>query len=407
LASLALLVLGAVALLAFANAIRPVKTWWAAVVSWPASLLTVELAPQLMVLSLVTAMVLAVVGGLTHAVGCVGLVAVGAANVGALAFLVHFRRNAVLLDPPLRGAGDGSPALRYPRSHCIFPFLMWRRAGVRHHRAVTYAIPDGVALKLDVYEPTTTQSARPAIVYVHGGGFIGGSRHEGMPMLTHLAANGWVVFSVDYRLSPRATFPDQLVDVKRAVAWVRTHAGDYHVDPSFIALSGGSAGALLSALAALTPGDANVQPGFADADTSVAALVALYGIYDLLDEEVTYWPRLFNILERAVFKTSRTAARGAFLAASPLHQVRVNAPPTLIIYGDRDSLIPPGQSRRFAHRLREISRNPVYVAQIAGGEHCFDLIPSWRTIGVVEAIEVFLADTYRHYQRSARPDGAR
>ncbi|MDT5014335.1 MAG: hypothetical protein QOD39_495 [Mycobacterium sp.] len=395
-----LLGLGVVGLLVLANAICPVKTWWATVLSWPASVVAVELAPQLMVLSLLITTVLALVGGLADAVGWIGLVAVGVANVGALTYLVRFRRNEVSLDPPLRAAAGGSVTPRYPRSHCIFPFLMWHRAGVRRQRAITYASPGGLNLKLDVYAPTAkAQSARPAIIYVHGGGLIGGSRHEGIPMLTHLAANGWVAFSVDYRLSPRATFPDQLVDVKRAVAWVRTHARDYHVDPSFIALSGGSAGAFLSAQAALTAEDPSLGPGFADTDTSVAALVALYGIYDLLDEQVTYWPRLFRLLESAVFKVTRAAAPGVFLTASPLHQVRPDAPPTLIIYGDRDTLLPPGQSRRFAHRLREVSHNPVNIAEIRGGQHCFDFLPSWRTIGVVEAIERFLTDTHRNHQR--------
>ena len=109
-----------------------------------------------------------------------------------------------------------------------------------------------------------------------------------MPLLTHLAANGWVGFSIDYRLSPRATFPDHLVDVKRAIAWVREHADTYAVDPSFIAITGGSAGATLATLAALTPGDAALQPGFEHADTSVAVFVALYGLYGALTLPIIY-----------------------------------------------------------------------------------------------------------------------
>jgi acetyl esterase/lipase len=398
--SVALLGLGVAALLALGNAIRPVKSWWAAVLSWPVSLFTIELAPQLMVLNVGTATVLASLGGLRDAAGRVGLAAVLVANACAAVFLARFRHNVVSLEPSPSRFETGPVASRYPRSQAAFPFLVWRRSGVCRMRNVTYASPDGRDLKLDVYAPLTpSQDRRPAIIYVHGGGLVTGTRREGSPMLTHLAANGWVAFSIDYRLSPRATFPDHLIDVKRAVAWVREHAGDYDVDPSFIAISGGSAGAYLVAQVALTAGDATLQPGFADADTSVAALVALYGLYDLLDEPVTYWPGLMRILERSVFKASRTDAPEIFRVASPMHRIHPDAPPALIIYGDHDTLLPADQSRHFAHRLREMSRNPVYAASIAGGQHAFDLVPSWRTIAVVEAIEGFLSDAHRRHQR--------
>ena len=119
------------------------------------------------------------------------------------------------------------------------------------------------------------------MIQVHGGGWILGSRSEqGIPLLNHMAANGWVGFNVDYRLSPRATLPDHVIDVKRAIAWVRENADELGVDPERIAITGGSAGGHLTALAALTANDRSLQPGFEDADTSVMAAVPFYGIYD-------------------------------------------------------------------------------------------------------------------------------
>src|SRR4029079_16533364 len=136
--------------------------------------------------------------------------------------------------------------------------------------AVEYARADDRPLLLDVYLPDEPEPAtlRPAILQVHGGGWITGSRTEqGIPLLNHLARHGWVGFNIDYRLSPRATFPDHVVDVKRAIAWVREHAAEYGAAPDFICLPGGSPGGPLCALAALTAGDPDFQPGFEEADT--------------------------------------------------------------------------------------------------------------------------------------------
>ena len=117
--------------------------------------------------------------------------------------------------------------------------------------------------------------------------------------------HGWVGFNIDYRLSPAATFPDHLVDVKRAIAWVREHAAEYGADPDFVCLTGGSAGGHLCALAALTADDPAYQPGFEDADTSVAAAVPFYGVYDLTDSEGIYYSELLEwVLERFVLQGS-------------------------------------------------------------------------------------------------------
>ncbi len=106
-------------------------------------------------------------------------------------------------------------------------------------------------------------TAGPVLVYIHGGAWvIGDKREQGLPLLHELARRGWVTVTINYRLSPRATWPDHLVDCKRALAWVREHIAEYGGDPGFIAVSGGSAGGHLCAMVALTPGDPAFQPGF-------------------------------------------------------------------------------------------------------------------------------------------------
>ena len=282
--------------------------------------------------------------------------------------------------------------------------MLWPR-GVRHARGVEYARDGEWPLLLDVYLPDEppAERPRPAIVQVHGGGWIIGSRSEqGIPLLNHLAAHGWVGFNIDYRLSPRATFPDHVVDVKRAIAWVREHAEEYGVDPDFDLPHRRLGGRPLCALAALTPGDPAFQPGFEDADTSVAAAVPFYGVYDLTDAESVYYPELLDwVLERQVFKTTMEADPERFRAASPTHRVHADAPPFLVIHGERDTLVPVADARRFVAELRAVSQNPVLYAELAGAEHAFDLGPSVRTARVVEAIERFLA-TVR-----GRPPGCR
>ena len=124
------------------------------------------------------------------------------------------------------------------------------------------------------------------LLQVPGGAWaIGMRRPQSYPLLSHMAERGWVCVSIDYRVSPKNTWPDHIVDVKRALAWIKENIADYGGDPDFVAITGGSAGGHLSSLAALTPNDPQWQPGFEDADTSVVAAVPIYGRYDWFSAE--------------------------------------------------------------------------------------------------------------------------
>jgi acetyl esterase/lipase len=247
------------------------------------------------------------------------------------------------------------------------------------------------------------------VIQVHGGGWIVGTRMEqGIPLLNHLAGHGWVGFNIDYRLSPRATFPEHLIDVKQSIAWVREHAADYGIDPGRICITGGSAGGHLTALAALTANDPAYQPGFEDADTSVAAAVPFYAIYDFVDDANLYYPELLHgVLEPHVLKTTLAESPEAFRAASPVYQVHEHAPPFLVVHGARDTLVPVEDARNFVRELRAVSRNPVLYAELRGGEHAFDLAPSLRTARVVEAIERFLGTVAKPVGKAAAGQGPR
>ena len=195
------------------------------------------------------------------------------------------------------------------------------------------------------------------MIQVHGGGWLAGSRYEqGIPLLNHLASIGWVGFNIDYRLSPQATFPDHIVDVKRAIAWVRENAEELGIDPEMICITGGSAGGHLTALAGLTENDPAYQPGFEDADTSLAAAVPFYGVYDLTNSNGLYYPQMRDwVLEQIVFKRPFADAEQLYRDASPSFRVHADAPPFLVIHGDRDTLVPVGDARDFVERLRAVS----------------------------------------------------
>ena len=313
-----------------------------------------------------------------------------------LAWAAH--RSAAAVAEELADFPYAPEETRFPRSHLVFPFLMLFARGVKHERGVAYHAEPGRRVRLDIYRPAGAAAdgeQRPAAIQVHGGGWIFGSRLEqGIPLLNHLAANGWVGFNIDYRLSPRATFPEHVIDVKRAIAWVRGHADELGVDPERIALTGGSAGGHLVAHAALTANDPTYQPGFEDADTSVAAAVPFYGLYDWLDPEHRLYPGVRDwLFEEMVLKRTREDDPEAYRDASPPYLVHPGAPPFLIFHGEHDTLVPVADGREFARRLEAVSQSPVRYVELPGAEHAFDIFPSLRTARVVEGIERFLRAT--------------
>jgi acetyl esterase/lipase len=291
-------------------------------------------------------------------------------------------------------------------SKILLPFPV-RHGDVVTKRNIVFHREGRVALKLDVHRRRDRPSRCPTLVYVHGGGWvIGQRRYQGLPLMKHLAARGWVCISVDYRLSPRATFPDHIVDVKRAIAWARAHAAEHGGDPDFMVLCGNSAGAHLAALAALTPNDPELQPGFEQADTAVRACLALYGIYDFTDH-FGHHPHggLAQLLERHVMKVSIAAAPDAYAKASPVHRVHAEAPPFMVVHGDRDTLAPTDESRRFCEALRAKTRAPVVYAEIPHAQHAFEIFPSPRTAHFLTGATSFLGYVYSRHLESRAGSG--
>lgn len=271
---------------------------------------------------------------------------------------------------------------------------------VRRERNLTYARVAAHDLKVDVFAPRTAGTRRPAVLYVHGGGWTLGFRdRQGGPLLTEMAARGWVGFRPGYRLSPTATYPDHLIDVKRAIAWVREHAEAYGVDPGHIAVAGGSAGGHLAAMAALTANDPALQPGFEDADTSVQACVPLYGVYDVGEHVDGHLDDFERFLARFVIKADPEEDPAAWDRFRPVAHLTADAPPFLVVHGDRDTLTSAPEAKRFASRLREVSREPVGHVLLPGCQHAFDVFPSVRSAHALRGIARFLAITRERAHR--------
>ncbi len=400
-----------------ANAVRPVPGYRAAVPSMLGGWLTGELAPQLAALTVADAVrELALRGpdrrdrrGLALAAGST------AALAGLVVQSLGARRRVDAALEECLGAGyrDRLTALgtdldlSTPLRQLVLPFGV-HDDEVEIIRDVAYA-DHGRRGLLDVYRSRRAQRpGAPVLLQVHGGAWTVGSKiGQGVPLMLHMAARGWVCVAINYRLSPRDPFPAQVVDVKRALAWLRAHGTAYGADPSFVAITGGSAGGHLAALAALTPGDPEWQPGFEDADTTVQAALPHYGVYDLAG--VT-GPRALRMrddfLGPRVLRRDPRAHLPEFERASPLLRVGPDAPPFFVVHGTSDSLVGVDQARRFVRALREVSPRTVGYAELPGTQHAFDVFPSIRSAAVVRGVDRFLRFTHDVWreQRTAVPE---
>jgi len=403
-----LLIAGVLSSLAVVNVARPRRGRISSFLGFMAAWFTIELAFHWLALTVVLAAV-GIAGGGAH--GFVGLAGVALMAASAV-ILAMFGREALRTPAQMRAALADLPAAlspgpggRFPRLHVVLPFLMQRRPGVRRVRNVEFARVGGRSLKLDLTLPADTQPGekRPVVLQIHGGGWtVGDKREQGQPLLNHLAAQGWVGVNANYRLSPSATFPDHLIDCKRALAWIASHIADFGGDPDYVCVTGGSAGGHLAALVGLTANRPEYQPGFEHVDTSVRAAVPFYGCYDFTNRLGTYQEFFVSrMLEPWIMKAFLEESPEAFAAASPIDQVHALAPPFLVLHGDRDTLIPLTDTRLFVERLREASRQPVFYAELKGAQHAFELFPSVRAAGVVEGVERFLTTLWE--QRDDAP----
>lgn len=287
---------------------------------------------------------------------------------------------------------DGLDRAAPPPGLALNPFRLGRPDVVRH-KDIPYVPGGGTRNQLDVYAPRAGVEGAPVLLQVHGGGWTIGNKHEqALPLMNHMAAQGWVCVATNYRLSPKNTFPDHLVDVKRAIAWIRREIANYGGNPDFIAVTGGSAGGHLSAMVGLTGNDPEYQPGFEDVDTRVQAAVPFYGVYDFANHfDLQPADSMRGWVGKSVLKKDPAKEMADFRRASPMHRMHADAPPFFIVHGGNDGLACVEEARHFAQSLARISDNPVAYGELPLTQHAFEVFHSIRSSAAVVATSRFLA----------------
>ncbi len=255
-----------------------------------------------------------------------------------------------------------------------------------------YALDQGIAYGpdranlLDLWRLPDTGADAPAPVVVHvpGGGWIyGDRRHQGYALLSHLVERGWLGVSIQYRLSPQHRWPSHVEDVAAALAWVREHVAEHGGDPAHVVLTGGSAGGHLVSLTGLLGG--RPTPGGAEPVPTVQAVVAMYPMTDWTGGSPSHLGAR-SLLEKAVIGLPYAGHEATYEAASPIRQVRPDAPLFVVAHGTNDEMIPVGQSDAFVAALRATSTAPVSYLRLPRAHHGFDVFGSVRTRAVVAGV---------------------
>ncbi|MCS7167642.1 MAG: alpha/beta hydrolase [Gemmatales bacterium] len=204
--------------------------------------------------------------------------------------------------------------------------------------------------KLDLYLPQKANKPMPLIVWIHGGGWRGGSKDN--PPTLWLAERGYALASINYRLSQHATFPAQIHDCKAAIRWLRAHASKYDIDPNRIGVIGASAGGHLAALLGAGGDIPELEGnlGLTKVSSRVQAVCDIFGPTDFLRfEPMNRDPK--SVLAQLLGGTVEEKKELARLA-SPVTHASKDDPPFLILHGTADKVVPLAQSEYLENALR-------------------------------------------------------
>jgi acetyl esterase/lipase len=294
---------------------------------------------------------------------------------------------------------DGAKVDHYPAHDVRFP------NGVRGISGIVYSEPNGYrALTLDLYHPPNSlprpKDGFPLVLYIHGGGWLAGNARRSVPfvdfpgVLASLSSRGYVVASIEYRLSGEAKFPAQVEDVKAAIRWLRLHASTYDVDASRFMTWGVSAGGYLSGFVAVDCNKSALDPSewepssvpdatapqimSSTVSDCVQGAVSWYGVFDFAtigaqaqqdkamsreNPQAPEW-QLLGCFGNSKCDPKRIAA------ASPVTYVDRNDPPILLIAGTEDTLVPYQQTLEMAERLKATGAHSELIV-LPGVNHSF------------------------------------
>lgn len=231
---------------------------------------------------------------------------------------------------------------------------------------IVYSSPGGVPLYLDLFSPEVDRTL-PAVLMIHGGGWISGDRDMMHEEAHWLAPQGFVCACMNYRLAPLHPYPAAVNDVRAAVAYLREHASELGLNASRIVAFGNSAGGHLAAMAALS----------GPTTTKVDAAVAICPITDLTEPRTQHLAISWGFLEQFMGGPFEESPE-AWAEASPLSHVSADSPPMLLIHGVEDDVVPVAQSQALHDALKVSGVDSTYIA-LPGEMHAFSL-PAWLRI---------------------------
>jgi acetyl esterase/lipase len=246
---------------------------------------------------------------------------------------------------------------------------------IDEYKDIVYKTVDNKDLKLDIYHKKDVSEATPLIIFIHGGAWKKGDKHDYWPYLIPYAEKGYITATIQYRLTDVAIYPAQLNDVISAVIWLQEHAKEYHIDKNKIVLVGGSAGGHLAMMAA-----------YSDSSLNIKGIVNLYGPSDL----TTPYARETASVQKLIGKTYQEAPE-LYRMASPVTYINKDMPPTITFQGTLDELVPYEQSDNLDKKIKEAGAVS-YYHKLKGWPHTMDM-----SVEVNEYCQYYMDEFFNKY----------
>lgn len=262
-----------------------------------------------------------------------------------------------------------------------------KEATIRLDTGIVFGKGGTTELKLDLAVPQG-EGPFPAILCLHGGGWIGGERQKMRGTIEEMARKGYVAISPDYRLAPRDRFPAQIEDCKAAVRWLRANAAKYRVNPERIGVFGFSAGAHLACLLGVTGKNDGLEGegGNAEQSSAVQAVVSFFGPTDFTQP---VWCKEVREQHLVPFLGGTADEKAdVYRRASPLTYAGKNAPPFLFVHGTDDAIVPIQQSEALAEKLRQAGMSARLIA-VDGEGHGWGWSHEHRIVSIAEMMKFF------------------
>ena len=243
---------------------------------------------------------------------------------------------------------------------------------VLFEEGIEYAQPGGESLQLNMARPAGDQvdtPRRPAVICIHGGGFVGGDRSAWNDFTKRLARDGYVAITISYRLSPKHQWPAHIHDCRAAIRWLRANAERYRIDPDRIGAMGTSAGGHLAQFLAVTNGVAEFRGDHTHLDQrSDITCIAAWSQASDFTREFGIWDQAPDVFPKILGAKLSVETRRRYVRASPLFWATPACAPSLIIHGTEDKEVLFAQSVWMYERLRSAEVDS-RLLPIAGGGH--------------------------------------